>query len=129
MIIFKDNTFRLDTVNTTYMFCITKFGHLEHVYYGASLDSEDPAWSLAQKRTAIIGNSVDYDKSDNYYNLDNMCLEWSDNGRETTGKAPQSLKCLTDLLSAILSMIHMISLVDQFLWKDCHQHMMGIKHL
>ena len=92
MIIFKDNTFRLDTVNTTYMFCITKFGHLEHVYYGASLDSEDPAWSLAQKRTAIIGNSVDYDKSDNYYNLDNMCLEWSDNGRGDYRQSPTELK-------------------------------------
>ena len=92
MILFKDGTFRLYTTDTTYMFRITKFGHLEHVYYGASLDPEDLADVLAQKRTAVIGNSVDYDDSDNYYNLDNMCLEWSDNGRGDYRQSPTELK-------------------------------------
>ena len=92
MVSFKDNTFRLDTANTTYMFRITKFGHLEHVYYGASLDPEDLADVLAQKQTAVIGNSVDYDKTDDHYSLDNMCLEWSDNGRGDYRQSPIELK-------------------------------------
>lgn len=114
MILFNENTFRLDTANTTYMFRITKFGHLEHVYYGASLETDDLAEVLAQKRTAVIGNSVDYDESDEYYNLDNICLEWSDNGRGDYRQSPRRLKCLTGLLLAILSMIHMTSKMNQF---------------
>ncbi|NLB79745.1 MAG: alpha-galactosidase [Clostridiaceae bacterium] len=92
MILFNENTFRLDTANTTYMFRITKFGHLEHVYYGASLETDDLAEVLAQKRTAVIGNSVDYDESDEYYNLDNICLEWSDNGRGDYRQSPAEIK-------------------------------------
>ncbi len=73
--------FRLSTKNTSYWFRATKFGHLEHVYYGARLpDGQDPA-PLALKRTAEIGGSVAYDKSDKLYCLDNLCLEWSGIGR------------------------------------------------
>ena len=81
MITVKDNVFRLDTENTTYIFRITKFGHLEHVYYGFLLDQDDSADVIAQKSSVSIGSSISYDRSDKLYSLDNMCLEWSDNGR------------------------------------------------
>lgn len=92
MITAKDNIFRLDTENTTYMFRITKFGHLEHIYYGTLLDAEESADALAQKRTIPVGSSISYDSSDDLYCLDNMFLEWSDNGRGDYRQSPTELK-------------------------------------
>lgn len=92
MITFKDNVVRLDTSNTTYMFRVTRFGHLEHVYYGALLDEDDAADVMAQKTTIPIGSSINYDESDKLYSLDNMCLEWSDNGRGDFRQSPAELK-------------------------------------
>ncbi len=91
MITVKDNIFRLDTANTTYLFRITKFNHLEHIYYGKSLDEDDLA-VMAQKQTIVVGNSVNYDESDDIYGLENMCLEWSDNGRGDYRQSPTELK-------------------------------------
>ncbi|MFZ2539936.1 MAG: alpha-galactosidase [Oscillospiraceae bacterium] len=81
MITVKENLFRLDTTNTTYLFRTTKFGHLEHIYYGARLSTVESADTLSQKRTILIGSSVIYDEADELYCFDNICLEWSDNGR------------------------------------------------
>lgn len=81
MITYRNESFRLNTKNTTYMLRITKYGHPEHIYYGNLLKDEDSAEVLAQKRSIQVGNSVLYDKEDNVYALDSMCLEWSDNGR------------------------------------------------
>lgn len=92
MITFKDKIFRLDTLKTTYMFRITGFGHLEHVYYGALLDEDDSADVMAQKATIPIGSSISYDEADKLYSLDNMCLEWSDNGRGDFRQSPTELK-------------------------------------
>ncbi|MFU0833033.1 MAG: Alpha-galactosidase [Oscillospiraceae bacterium] len=91
MITAQDNNFRLDTENTTYLFRITKFGHLEHIYYGSSLGQNEPANVLAQKRTVPYGNGVVYDESDPRYCLDNMFLEWSDNGRGDYRQSPTEL--------------------------------------
>lgn len=92
MITVKNNVFRIDTGNTTYIFRITKYGHLEHVYYGTRLDEKDMPEALAQKQTAVIGTSIAYDGSDDLYSLDNMCLEWSDNGRGDFRQSPTELK-------------------------------------
>lgn len=92
MITVKDDVFRLDTDTITYLFRTTKFGHLEHLYFGALLDSVESADALAQKRTIPIGSSVLYDESDELYCLDNMCLEWSDNGRGDYRQSPTELK-------------------------------------
>jgi alpha-galactosidase len=88
----NEQTFRLDTDNTTYIFRVTKFGHLEHIYYGARLNTGDRADALAQKRTAVLGSSVVYDPSDDRYSLNNMFLEWSDNGRGDYRQSPTELK-------------------------------------
>ncbi|HHY64490.1 MAG TPA: alpha-galactosidase, partial [Clostridiaceae bacterium] len=90
MITCKDKVFRLDTSNTTYMFRITGFGHLEHVYYGILLDEEDSADVMAWKTTVPV-SGVNYDESDRIYNLDIMCLEWSDNGRGDYRQSPSEL--------------------------------------
>lgn len=88
MITVHRTSFRLDTKSTTYWFRKTKYGHLEHVYYGSLLSKGDEAESLAQKRTIQVGTSVLYDKEDGIYCLDNMCLEWSDNGRGDYRQSP-----------------------------------------
>ncbi len=73
------DTFRLDTDTTSYWFRRTRFGHLEHLYYGPRLPAQD-AHPLALKRTAVVGTSVDYDPGDPLYSLDNLPLEWSGQG-------------------------------------------------
>lgn len=88
MITVYKSDFRLDTKSTTYWFRKTRYGHLEHVYYGSLLSNEDEADSLALKRSVQIGSSVYYDREDNVYNLDGMCLEWSDNGRGDYRQSP-----------------------------------------
>ncbi|HKL99342.1 MAG TPA: glycoside hydrolase family 36 N-terminal domain-containing protein, partial [Mobilitalea sp.] len=88
MITICGTSFRLDTEHTTYLFQITKYGHLEHVYYGNLLDEEDSAENLSQKRSIQIGSSVLYNQEDTVYSLDSMCLEWSDNGRGDYRQSP-----------------------------------------
>lgn len=88
MITIHRTSFRLDTKSTTYWFRKTKYGHLEHIYYGTLLSKDDEADSLAQKRNIQIGSSVLYDRGDNIYSLDSMCLEWSDNGRGDYRQSP-----------------------------------------
>ncbi len=92
MITVKEKVFRLDTTDTTYLFRVTKFGHLEHIYYGSLLDADTSADVLAQKRTIPTGSSVVYDTSDELYCLDALCLEWSDNGRGDYRQSPTELK-------------------------------------
>ena len=72
--------FRLETSTTSYWFRRTRFGHLEHLYYGPRLPVDDDAEPLAHKRTAVIGSSVDYDPGDPLYSLDLLPLEWSGQG-------------------------------------------------
>ncbi len=92
MITIDKTSFRLDTENTTYIFQKTKYGHLEHIYYAQLLSKEDSASILRQKRSIQVGSSVLYNKKDNIYGLDSMCLEWSDNGRGDYRHSPTEFK-------------------------------------
>ncbi|HHT49297.1 MAG TPA: alpha-galactosidase [Firmicutes bacterium] len=92
MISARDNVFRLDTENTSYLFRVTKFGHLEHLYYGPLLAPEESIEVLAQKRVISMGNNVVYDETDESYSLDQIYLEWSDNGRGDYRQSPTELK-------------------------------------
>ena len=38
---FNDGVFNLSTENTSYLFRISEFGHLEHIHYGERVESED----------------------------------------------------------------------------------------
>ncbi len=92
MVTVDRTTFRIDTKNTTYIFQKTKYGHLEHIYYGSLLSKEDKATSLRQKQSVQVGSSVLYDKGDTIYGLDSLCLEWSDNGRGDYRQSPTEFK-------------------------------------
>src|SRR5665647_19656 len=76
MISYLDGTFRLDTANTSYIFRVTRFGHLETIHYGEYLQDQSLE-AIMLKHTAVIGSTVAYDASDPMYSLDTLTLEWS----------------------------------------------------
>lgn len=92
MITFSDNVFKISSKRTSYWFRVTKFGHLEHIYYGRSIADDEPVEPLLLKRTAQIGTSVLYDKSDDTYCLDTVCLEWSGIGKGDYRDTPAEIK-------------------------------------
>lgn len=83
--------FYLHTVNTSYFFRVTKFGHVESIYYGDRLPKQDVT-PLLLKHTAQVGNSVLYDSSDEFYCLDTMSLEYSGIGKGDFRHPPLELK-------------------------------------
>ncbi len=91
MIEVTEQVFRLTTANTSYWFRVTKFGHLEHIYYGPILKEQD-ADGLLLKHTATIGTGIAYDRSDENYCLDTMCLEWSGIGRGDYRYSPAEIR-------------------------------------
>lgn len=92
MITFSDNTFKLSAKRTSYWLRVTQFGHLEHIYYGRLLPEDTAVEPLLLKRTAQIGTCVNYDKSDETYCLDNLCLEWSGIGKGDYRDTPAEIK-------------------------------------
>lgn len=91
MITHDDNTFHLFTNHTSYYFRITKFGHLEQLYYGKRLSAPSQE-SLELKRTAQIGTGVIYDETDPLYCLDILPLEWSGIGKGDFRQSPAEIK-------------------------------------
>lgn len=87
----EEKLFRLTTEHTSYWFEVTKFGHLEHLYYGPRISTICPD-AVRLKRTAYIGSSIVYDETDELYCLDQMCLEWSGNGRGDYRQQPLEVK-------------------------------------
>ncbi len=73
--------FHLDTEQTSYLFEVTPWKHLEHIYYGPRLRTMSDIDVIRQKRTAQTGSTVMYDDSDSTYSLDTIPLEWSGIGR------------------------------------------------
>ena len=92
MINYNQGVFRLTTDNTSYVFQVTKFGHLEHVYYGEKSPIDQEITPFLLKRSAMLGSSVVYDESDPLYCLDNRCLEWSGIGRGDYREAAAEIK-------------------------------------
>ncbi|MEG1061962.1 MAG: alpha-galactosidase [Oscillospiraceae bacterium] len=92
MIEYDSEVFRLSTENTSYWFRVTKFGHLEHLYFGAKIGDDNDPEIFSLKRSATIGDSVIYDKSDDKYCLEHLALEWSDNGRGDYRSSPTEIK-------------------------------------
>lgn len=91
MISYSDGVFYLSTSSTSYWFCVTKFNHLEHIYYGKKLTLQNPD-ALKIKRTAATGSSVVYDKTDELYCLDTIPLEWSGIGKGDFRYSPSELR-------------------------------------
>jgi len=82
--------FYLQTADTSYWFRVTKFGHLEHTYYGPVLEVQNQE-PLALKRSAQTGATVAYDQSDVNYSLDILPLEWSGVGYGDYRYSPAAL--------------------------------------
>ena len=77
MIIFKNNVFKLDTKNTSYVFSISKFNHLVFQYYGERFFDDNLDFVLTNIPTPN-GTTVIYDDEiDPNYSLDLYNLEYS----------------------------------------------------
>ncbi|MEN6563219.1 MAG: alpha-galactosidase [Christensenella sp.] len=73
----QQSIFYLETGETSYIFRVNPFGHLEHMYYGAKIERGNLD-SLRLKRNIQTGSAVLYnEKIDPAYCLDSVCLEWS----------------------------------------------------
>ena len=93
-----EKNFRFVTAQTDYIFRITPYGHLEHIYYGPIILDENSRLtnamieSLAHKHQVPIGSSVNYSKDNDIYSLDHLCLEWSGIGRGDYRYSPLEIK-------------------------------------
>lgn len=81
MILACDDIFYLNTKQSTYVLGITKYGHVEHLYYGPTIKQQKSSDVLRLKRNAMIGSTVIYHEEDPFYSLDHLLLEWSGVGR------------------------------------------------
>ena len=68
-IVVKDNVFLLNTDNTSYLFYVDKFKHLQHLHYGKHVCAEDYT-ALSLKTDVVYGDSVFYSNEDPIYCLD-----------------------------------------------------------
>ena len=75
----EKGVFHLSGAHTSYLFRVTRYGHLEHIHWGPPVATED-ADVLAVK-TSPNGYQVAYADDDPSYSLDLMPLEWSGLGR------------------------------------------------
>ena len=91
MISYNGGTFRLDTQNTSYIFRVTAFGHLETIHYGELLHDQ-PLEALLLKHTAMVGSTVAYDAADPLYSLDTLSLEWSGIGKGDYRHTPAEIR-------------------------------------
>lgn len=74
--------FKLATQNTTYAFCVTETGHLEHLYYGRKTKiDEASAQALMEKHAFAPGNGIYYEDAHKQVSLEDMCLEMSSFGK------------------------------------------------
>ncbi len=79
MIEVRDKLFHLQTDASSYLFCVGDFGHLEQIYYGPRVQTEDAA-ALRYRRTMPYGSQVMWDEQSEF-SLDNLPLNWSGVGR------------------------------------------------
>lgn len=79
MINIKDNVFHLNTSNTSYIFKVTKYGDLEHLYYGEKISFQKDYTSFFQNRTLLLVSTM-YPEGDVSYGIDEMCFEYSTDG-------------------------------------------------
>ena len=89
MITFENRIFKIDTRSTSYIFKIADCGKLESIHYGAYVRKQSYD-ALALKNTIQLGSSVEYDTSASY-SLDNVLLEYSENGKGDFRHSPIEL--------------------------------------
>ena len=79
-ITFINNIFHIKTNNTSYIFKVNKFNHLEHIYYGSKVEDDDYE-ALTYKRNIPYGDQIRYSQDDLIYSLDNTPQEFPSYGR------------------------------------------------
>ncbi len=89
-----EKVFYLNTENSSYIFRVTEFNHLESVYYGSSVPAGEID-SLRLKHTVPIGSSVAYSPENDIYSLDNLTLEYSGIGKGDYRHSPVEI-CMPD---------------------------------
>ena len=89
MITFENKIFKIDTRSTSYIFKIADCGKLENIHYGSYVKNQSYD-ALALKNTIQLGSCVDYDTSASY-SLDNVLLEFSENGKGDFRHSPIEL--------------------------------------
>ena len=81
----KDNVFILDTDNTTYAFRVLSTGHLEHLYYGTKIrtDDDNGLWidALTERHEFVPGNNNVYNSENKNFTLNDIRLEFSSGGK------------------------------------------------
>ena len=92
MIYVQNGEFQLNTKTTSYWFRISKYEHLEHIYYGSRLPDGQAMDPLVVKRVMPVGDTVAYSQDDKTYSLDTLCLEWSGIGKGDFRDAPAEIK-------------------------------------
>ncbi len=89
MIKYENQIFKLDTKSTSYIFRIAPNGKLENIHYGPYLRKQSYD-SLMLKNTILLGSCVEYDTS-SFISLDNVLLEYSENGKGDFRHSPIEL--------------------------------------
>ncbi|MCR5217072.1 alpha-galactosidase [Treponema sp.] len=80
MIQTENNTFILNTENTTYAFRLLPSGHLEHMYYGRRITIKNPD-AITEKHAFVPANSTQYSSEYDHFCLEDLCLEFSSYGK------------------------------------------------
>ena len=91
MIEYIDNIFFISTLNTSYIFQITKFGHPESIYFGNIIPDRNID-SFRTKRNIAYGSSVLYSEKDETYCLDSIPLEYSGTGKGDYRHSPVEIR-------------------------------------
>ena len=102
-----NNSFVLNTKNTTYAFGLLETGQLEHYYYGKRIHFSKAA--LMEKHEFSPGNTNQYDKEHLKYTLEDMRLEMSAYGKG-------------DIREPLVEIIHSDgSFTSDFVYKEARQ--------
>ena len=75
--------FVLDTEKSSYMFRILPTGQPEHMYYGprVTVNGPEELGALTEKHVFPPGNTIVYDQEHKTYSLEDVCLEFSSQGK------------------------------------------------
>lgn len=77
---YLNQTFLLSTRNTSYLFRVDRYQHLEHIHYGRKVDLKD-AEALSLKRQICYGSTILQDEKDEICTLDSLPFEYGSYGR------------------------------------------------
>ena len=76
MIHIKDNIFHLNTQNTSYIFAVTEYGDLQHLYYGDKISEQTDYSAFFENRSILLVSAL-YPENDNTNGIDAMQFEYS----------------------------------------------------